>query len=161
MQTRRPHRHASWRTVRRWDCSVSWTAPLSRSFARPKKKRTANRYCRGENKTKGWKQTLVKPKPQPPTGVRSGGYELLSAAIISHVTYSSPHTMSYYATCTFNRLRTPIRQSKPHSAHLLITTGVYTLLTCLSYFLLFIPSVVMCCTSSSCSAPNATLPNPH
>lgn len=82
---------------------------------------------------------------------------LLLSSVMSLI---AAHTL-WAATCTFNRLRTPIPQSKPHSAHLLITTGVYTLLTCLSYFLLFIPSVVMCCTSSSSSAPNATLPNLH
>lgn len=39
--------------MRRWDCSASWIAPLSRSSAKPKKKRTANRYS-WENKDQGW-----------------------------------------------------------------------------------------------------------
>lgn len=69
---------------------MSWTAPLSRSFARHRKKRTVNRYC--EKKASGWKKNKV--NPQPPTGVRSGGYKLFSAAIIIHVTNGSPHTMS-------------------------------------------------------------------
>lgn len=41
----------------------------------------------------------------------------------------------------------------PHSAHLLlITTGVYTLLTCMSFCLLFISSIVIRYASSSCGA---------
>ena len=43
-QTRHRRLHVFWKTARRWDCSVSWTAPLSRSSARLKKRRTANRY---------------------------------------------------------------------------------------------------------------------
>lgn len=45
-QTKRPHRHVSWRIVRRWVCSVTWTAPSNRSSARPRKKKTVNGYCR-------------------------------------------------------------------------------------------------------------------
>lgn len=77
---------------------MNWTAPLSRSSARPKKKRTVNRYCRVENKALGWKKkkTLVNLKLQPPTGLGLGGYELLSGAIISHIANSSPHTVNWY-----------------------------------------------------------------
>lgn len=39
--------------MRRWDCSATWIAPLSRSSAKRKKRRTANRYS-WENKDQGW-----------------------------------------------------------------------------------------------------------
>lgn len=34
LQTRPPHPHVFWRTVRRSDCSTSWPPPSSRSFAK-------------------------------------------------------------------------------------------------------------------------------
>lgn len=58
---------------------MSWIAPLTRSFARPKKKRTANRYK--EQREQG---IMVQIYPQG--FISSGDLELLSGAIISHVT---------------------------------------------------------------------------
>lgn len=138
-----------------WAGLLHWAGVLQGPRRRGQQTGTAEERTKPKAENKPW-SAQSHSHPQGSGQVVMNCYLLLSSVM----SLIAAHTL-WAATCTFNRLRTPIPQSKPRSAHLLITAGVYTLLTGLSYFLLFIPSVGMCCTSSSCSAPNATLPNPH
>lgn len=138
-----------------WAGLLHWAGVLQGPRRRGQQTGTAEERTKPKAENKPW-SAQSHSHPQGSGQVVTNCYLLLSSVM----SLIAAHTL-WAATYTFNRLRTPIPQSKPRSAHLLITAGVDTLLTGLSYFLLFIPSVGMCCTSSSCSAPNATLPNPH
>lgn len=138
-----------------WAGLLHWAGVLQGPRRRRQQTGTSEERTKPEAENKTW-STQSHSHPQGLGQAVMNCYQALSSVM----PLIAAHTL-WARACTFIRLRTPTHHVTAHSAHLLlITMGVYTL-TSMPYFLLFIPSIVICYTSSSCGAPNATLPDPR